>query len=98
MEQVFYRDFVAEYEAFEEKHQVPLIENGENIPVTNENRQGICEIFTLEFVDKYVDFILNKSIEQQFEPFKRGFYTVCGGNALSVLFMSINYSYFALRK
>ncbi|XP_050971383.1 E3 ISG15--protein ligase HERC5-like [Labeo rohita] len=37
--------------------------------VTNYNRT--------EFVDKYVDFILNKSVEEVFEEFKRGFFKAC---------------------
>ncbi len=31
-----------------------------------------------------VDWVLNRSIERQFEAFKAGFYHVCGGNALSL--------------
>ncbi|XP_048052221.1 probable E3 ubiquitin-protein ligase HERC4 isoform X3 [Megalobrama amblycephala] len=30
-----------------------------------------------EFVDKYVDYILNKSVEEVFEEFKRGFFNSC---------------------
>jgi len=37
-----------------------------------------------EYVKRYVEFLLDKSISKQFEPFKRGFYHVCGGNALSL--------------
>ncbi|CAM4475118.1 unnamed protein product [Leuciscus chuanchicus] len=37
--------------------------------VTNYNRT--------EFVDKYVDYILNKSVEEVFEEFKRGFFNAC---------------------
>ncbi|XP_051738887.1 probable E3 ubiquitin-protein ligase HERC4 [Ctenopharyngodon idella] len=37
--------------------------------VTNYNRT--------EFVDKYVDYILNKSVEEVFEEFKRGFFNSC---------------------
>ncbi|XP_026063010.1 probable E3 ubiquitin-protein ligase HERC4 isoform X1 [Carassius auratus] len=39
--------------------------------VTNYNRT--------EFVDKYVDYILNKSVEEAFEEFKRGFFKACNG-------------------
>jgi len=28
-------------------------------------------------VDKYVDYILNKSVEEVFEEFKRGFFNAC---------------------
>jgi E3 ubiquitin-protein ligase HECTD2 len=52
------------------------MKDGENMMVNNANRS--------EFVDKYVDFVMNTSIKRQFGAFKRGFYHVCGGNALSV--------------
>ncbi|RUS25861.1 hypothetical protein BC938DRAFT_471542 [Jimgerdemannia flammicorona] len=76
VETTFCRDFVGEYEAFGEIVQVPLVPGGEKKPVTNENR--------VEYVQRYVKFILNDSIAKQFEPFMRGFYNVCGGNALSL--------------
>lgn len=56
--------------------QVPLCENGTSRPVTNANR--------VEFVDLYVRYLLDTQVTRQFEPFKRGFFTVCGGNALSL--------------
>ncbi|KAM9477009.1 putative E3 ubiquitin-protein ligase HERC3 isoform 2-T2 [Clarias gariepinus] len=42
-----------------------LIPNGAEIPVTKANRQ--------KYVDLYVDFVLNKSVENQFKKFKEGF-------------------------
>ncbi|XP_052463903.1 probable E3 ubiquitin-protein ligase HERC3 isoform X1 [Carassius gibelio] len=39
--------------------------------VTNYNRT--------EFVNKYVDYILNKSVEEAFEEFKSGFFKACNG-------------------
>jgi len=44
--------------------------------VTNSNRR--------EFVDLYVRYLLETAVARQYEPFKRGFFTVCGGNALSL--------------
>lgn len=44
--------------------------------MTNSNRR--------EFVDLYVHYLLDTAVARQFEPFKRGFFTVCGGNALSL--------------
>ncbi|KAI4884474.1 hypothetical protein NFI96_014102 [Prochilodus magdalenae] len=38
-------------------------------PVTSANKK--------EFVDAYVDYIMNKSVERVFEEFRRGFYKVC---------------------
>ncbi|CAB4005468.1 ubiquitin- ligase E3A-like [Paramuricea clavata] len=55
-----------------------LIENGKDIPVTNESRK--------EYVDLYVDYILNKSIEDQFRPFKQGFDMVTKESPLKQFF------------
>ncbi len=33
--------------------------------------------YRTEFVDKYLDYILNKSVEEAFEEFKRGFFKAC---------------------
>ncbi|KAI9476533.1 MAG: hypothetical protein EXX96DRAFT_301624 [Benjaminiella poitrasii] len=76
IENVFCRSFIADIEAFGERQCVPLIPGGDQIMVTQSNKQ--------KFVSLYVDFLLNKSIERQFGAFKRGFYLVCGGNALSL--------------
>jgi E3 ubiquitin-protein ligase HECTD2 len=54
----------------------PLVPGGENRIVTKKTRE--------EYVDLYVEFTLDKSIRKQFEPFARGFFNVCGGNALSL--------------
>ncbi|MFT7807611.1 putative E3 ubiquitin-protein ligase HERC6 [Arapaima gigas] len=48
---------------------VELDPEEEGKPVTNANKK--------EFVDVYVEYILNKSVETTFEEFKRGFFTVC---------------------
>ncbi|KAK6528418.1 putative E3 ubiquitin-protein ligase [Arthrobotrys megalospora] len=76
VESTFCRDFVVEVERYGQISQVPLIPGGENKPVTNENRR--------EFVDLYAQYLLDTSVARQFEPFKRGFWTVCGGNALNL--------------
>ncbi|KAF7726268.1 putative E3 ubiquitin-protein ligase [Apophysomyces ossiformis] len=76
VESVFCRSFVAEIDTFGQRRCVPLMENGATTMVNNENRK--------EFVKLYVDYVLNKSVERQFGAFKRGFYHVCGGNALSL--------------
>jgi E3 ubiquitin-protein ligase HECTD2 len=55
---------------------VPLCPGGMTKPVTNANRR--------EYVALYVQHLLETSVARQFDPFKRGFYTVCGGNALSL--------------
>lgn len=76
VENVFCRSFVAEIEAFGARQCVPLLQKGDQLMVTQENKH--------EFVALYIDFILNKSVERQFGAFKQGFYHVCGGNALSL--------------
>ncbi|CAG8971230.1 hypothetical protein HYALB_00001394 [Hymenoscyphus albidus] len=76
VETTFCRDFVADVERFGQVIQVPLCADGDKRPVTNSNRR--------EFVDLYVRYLLDLAVARQFEPFKRGFFTVCGGNALSL--------------
>ena len=76
VEAIFCRDFVVELERYGRITRVPLCANGENRPVTNANRR--------EFVDLYVQYLLDTSVARQYEPFKRGFFSVCGGNALSL--------------
>ena len=72
----FCYDFVAQVDRYGEVVPVPLCAGGEKRPVTNANRR--------EFVDLYVHYLLDTAVTRQFEPFKRGFFTVCGGNALSL--------------
>uniref|UniRef100_A0A3Q1B6R8 Ubiquitin-protein ligase E3A n=1 Tax=Amphiprion ocellaris TaxID=80972 RepID=A0A3Q1B6R8_AMPOC len=55
-----------------------LKDQGDQIPVTIENRQ--------EFVDLYVDYILNTSVERQFRAFKKGFLMVTNESPLKYLF------------
>lgn len=76
VENTYCWSFVAPVEAYGTIKEIPLIPNGEGTPVTNTNRQ--------EFVDAYVRYLLDSSVTRQFEPFKRGFFTVCAGNALSL--------------
>ncbi|XP_034296362.1 probable E3 ubiquitin-protein ligase HERC6 isoform X2 [Pantherophis guttatus] len=47
---------------------VDLIENGISTAVNNANKK--------DFVDKYVDYIFNKSVDDVFSEFRRGFYKV----------------------
>ncbi|KAI9734706.1 MAG: putative E3 ubiquitin-protein ligase [Claussenomyces sp. TS43310] len=76
VETTFCRDFVADVERYGQVTQVPLCPDGANRAVTNSNRK--------EFVDLYVRYLLDTAVARQFEPFKRGFFRVCGGNALSL--------------
>uniref|UniRef100_A0A8C4RMT3 HECT-type E3 ubiquitin transferase n=1 Tax=Erpetoichthys calabaricus TaxID=27687 RepID=A0A8C4RMT3_ERPCA len=56
------------------EQEVDLVDNGKHKPVTNTNKQ--------EFVDAYVDHILNKSVKDPFDEFKRGFIKVCDQDIL----------------
>ncbi|TPX39895.1 hypothetical protein SeLEV6574_g06933 [Synchytrium endobioticum] len=76
VETVFSRDFVAEYTAYGASVIVPLVPNGQSVPVTNSNRK--------KYVELMVDFLLTRSVQRQFDAFKEGFMSVCGGNALSL--------------
>ncbi|KAI0181919.1 hypothetical protein GGR52DRAFT_60809 [Hypoxylon sp. FL1284] len=72
----FCLDFVIEVEKYGTRLRVPLCPGGETKMVTNTNRR--------EYVDLYVRYLLDTSVSRQFEPFKRGFFTVCAGNALTL--------------
>lgn len=75
MQRTFCRDFVVQLDRYGQQLEIPLCPGGESRPVTNSNRR--------EFVDLYVQYLLDTAVSRQFEPFKRGFFTVCGrGNAL----------------
>lgn len=76
VKETFCQDFVAVGERYGQLVEVPLCSNGENRAVTSSNRQ--------EFVDLYIKYLLDTAVARQYEPFKRGFFTVCGGNALSL--------------
>ena len=57
-------------------HNVELKPGGADINVTKANRA--------EYVRLYVNFAVNKVCEQQFESFSKGFYMLCGGQALEI--------------
>lgn len=74
VEETFCQSFVVQQDRYGEAVEVSLCQDGKERPVTNANRR--------DFVDLYVKYVLNEAVARQFEPFKRGFFTVCGGNAL----------------
>jgi E3 ubiquitin-protein ligase HECTD2 len=76
VQSTFGLDFAIDIDKYGTTVNVPLCMGGERKPVTNANRR--------EYVDLYVLYVLDTSVKRQFEPFKRGFYTVCGGNAFSL--------------
>ncbi len=76
VKEAFQTNFQINYESFGEMKSISLIPNGENIFVDNENRR--------EYVDKYVQYIMEDSIQLQYEAFETGFKKVCGGYALDL--------------
>ena len=76
VESTFCLDFIVETERYGAFAQVPLCPGGERIAVTNSNRR--------EYVDLVIRYHLDIAVKKQYEPFKRGFFTVCRGNALSL--------------
>ena len=69
-------NFQVTVDVFGEWKTYDLKPDGENIAVTNENRQ--------EYVDLYISWLLEDSIKQQFDAFKSGFQTVCNSEAMKV--------------
>lgn len=76
VQETFCWDFVVEVDRYGQVCRIPLCVNGENRPVNNKNRR--------EFVHLYIHYLLDAAVARQYEPFKRGFFTICGGNALSL--------------
>ncbi|XP_077999503.1 putative E3 ubiquitin-protein ligase HERC4 isoform X2 [Glandiceps talaboti] len=61
---------------FGELAEIEFVPGGKEIPVTNDNRD--------EYAAAYVDFILNTSVEAQFQAFSTGFHRVCGGRVMDL--------------
>lgn len=75
-------NFTVVVDKFGEKVVVPLKPNGENIYIDNTNKD--------EYVDLYLDWYFNKSIEDYFACFKKGFYRVCDKQLAKVRKISYN--------
>lgn len=74
----FMLKFVASYtDQFDVVRTVELKPNGARIELTNENRR--------EYVDLYIDFLLNRAVYKQFKAFYTGFHSVCASNAMIVI-------------
>ncbi|KAK9720272.1 hypothetical protein K7432_004228 [Basidiobolus ranarum] len=74
---VFMREFEIAYDEAGVMNTFPLIPNGVNVPVTNNNRD--------EYVHLYIEHFANKYVSKQFDALRDGFSRVCGGTALSML-------------
>ncbi|BFZ58211.1 Putative E3 ubiquitin-protein ligase [Savitreella phatthalungensis] len=78
VESTFCRNFVVERRDKQgHVHTVPLCPDGENLPVTNDNRR--------DFVNRFVAFTFDESCQRPMFHLSRGFHQVAGGNALSLL-------------
>lgn len=75
-QEVFCLSFDITREIWGEAKVFELKPNGSSIPVTLENKE--------EYVELYIDYILNKSVMNQFGAFNSGFMKVCGGRVLQL--------------
>jgi E3 ubiquitin-protein ligase HUWE1 len=68
--------FAVETDDFGEKQVIDLIENGRNIPVTQENKE--------EYVQKVVDYRLVVSVREQLDNFLKGFHEIIPPELISI--------------
>lgn len=73
---VFDLNFDISRDVFGEMKTVELKPDGGNIAVTSENKK--------EYVDLYMDYILNRSVSSHYHAFYTGFMKVCGGRVLQL--------------
>lgn len=74
VEDIYFRSFVIETVSFDQVITHELKPNGSKMTVNNSNRQ--------EYVDLFVDWWLNKGVEEIFGAFKVGFFRVCEGDVI----------------
>ena len=77
LKELLYTNFTVTNDKFGEKVVIPLKENGENIFIDNTNKD--------EYVDLFLDWYFNKSIEEFFKYFKTGFFRVCDKQIAPIL-------------
>eukprot|EP00339_Tiarina_fusa_P022530 CAMPEP_0117061504 /NCGR_PEP_ID=MMETSP0472-20121206/42813_1 /TAXON_ID=693140 ORGANISM="Tiarina fusus, Strain LIS" /NCGR_SAMPLE_ID=MMETSP0472 /ASSEMBLY_ACC=CAM_ASM_000603 /LENGTH=359 /DNA_ID=CAMNT_0004780197 /DNA_START=1077 /DNA_END=2156 /DNA_ORIENTATION=+ len=71
METVFGLNFQVIYDYYGHKNSCNLIENGDNIPVNQSNKD--------KYIELYSKWMLETSVEKQFDAFLTGFKYVCSG-------------------
>ncbi|CAC5368389.1 HERC4 [Mytilus coruscus] len=75
-EDVFCQTFEISVESFGEVKNVELCKGGSKKPVTKSNRK--------EYLDLYISYIFNESIEKQYTAFSDGFLKVCDSKVLEL--------------
>ena len=76
VEETFCQVFAIEESVGGAQYTVELLPGGVNVPVTEENRR--------DFVDKYVEYVLSKSVERQYNAFLEGLMMLCKGPAITL--------------
>lgn len=76
VEDVFCLNFSINEEHYGEVKTIELCPDGAHKSVTHENKQ--------EYVDLYVDYVMSRSVENQYRAFSEGFLKVCGGRVLEL--------------
>lgn len=74
VEDAFCLTFSVEMDFFGDLRTISLKPGGDEVPVTEENRG--------EYVELMVDYLLNRSIQRQFDAFYHGFRILCDGPAI----------------
>lgn len=76
VEDIFDLTFQVTYEAYGESRTYDLKPGGGDVPVTKANKQ--------EYVDLYVQYLLDSSVSKLFDAFLAGFKTVCNSPAFDL--------------
>ncbi|KAM9331112.1 putative E3 ubiquitin-protein ligase HERC3 [Gastrophryne carolinensis] len=76
VEETFCLNFTICRESYGLIEMKPLVPGGDQITVKKENRQ--------EFVDAYVNYVFNQSVQEWYDAFSTGFLKVCGGKILEL--------------
>ncbi|KAL9551391.1 hypothetical protein PS6_005034 [Mucor atramentarius] len=76
VESEYDRSFQVDLQSFGHIFTCDLKPSGSKVQLNNENRS--------EFVELYADFVLSRSVENQFNAFKEGFQLVCQDSAIKI--------------
>ncbi|KAK3696531.1 hypothetical protein QZH41_015897 [Actinostola sp. cb2023] len=88
VEDTFELNFQIIREKYGAIEKIDLIPDGERVSVTADNRWVSQVLLTAlgtirqHYVNAYMDYYLNKSVQKQFQAFSNGFHRVCGGRVL----------------